>query len=448
MDREYFDKTWTEIMRDRGIKADAIHVATHPIDVLRALSEYTEEATRLGEFRKGLKTESAAGKNLKTASQDAAYASREVTLPFSRMGAKTKAVNMIVAFWNANMQDLDKIHRQFKEYPLQTSIRTMAAITLPSVLLAIANHGNKKIDEIAQWQKDIFWLVDVGPFVMRIPKPFIMGIAFGSFPERVVNYILDKDPHAFDGLLESLSRGSMPGWMPTFANPVIENWANKSRFTDRAIVPKAREDVLPQYQYAPYTTETAKKIGGLLARIPGMKGSDLENLIVSPAKLENLIRGYTGGLGMWALRAANTSLGVSGVVPTRVEPTKKLADYPLISAFAVRYPTADSESIQRFFDGYKEAETNLKSAKLLVKRGEISEAKDILTKDDVARLVMVKTALTNAHRIVELVYENPKILPEEKRRMIDQTYINMSVIAREGNKVLDKYKERKKAAAK
>jgi hypothetical protein len=226
---------------------------------------------------------------------------------------------------------------------------------------------------------------------------------------------------------------------------VIENWANKSRFTDRAIVPKAREDVLPQYQYAPYTTETAKKIGGLLAKIPGMKGSDLENLIVSPAKLENLIRGYTGGLGMWALRAANTSLGVAGVVPTRVEPTKKLADYPLISAFAVRYPTADSESIQRFFDGYKEAETNLKSAKLLVKRGELADASDILQKEEVIKLVSVKTALTNAHRLVDLIYENPDILPEEKRRMIDETYLNMTAIAREGNKALDEYKGRRKA---
>ncbi len=448
MDREYFDKTWKEIMRDRGVKEGALHVATHPLDILRSLSEFTEEGTRIGEFKKGLKTEGQGGPPGKTAIQNAAYASREVTLPFARMGAKTKAVNMIVAFWNANVQDLDKIHRQFKEYPLQTSIRTMAAITLPSVLLAIANHGNKKIDEIAQWQKDIFWLVDVGPFVLRIPKPFIMGIAFGSFPERIVNYLLDKDPHAFDGLLESLSRGSMPGWMPTFANPVIENWANKSRFTDRQIVPKAREDLSPQYQYAPYTTETAKKIGGLLAKIPGMKGSDLGNLVVSPAKLENLVRGYTGGLGMWALRAANAGLGVAGVVPTRVEPSKKLADYPLMSAFVVRYPTANSESIQRFFDDYKEAETNLKTSKFLFKKFEPKPAVEILSKEDVARLVGIKTALTTAHKIVDAVYENPKMTPEEKRRIIDQTYLNMTTMAQAGNKVLDKYKEAKKAAQK
>jgi len=446
MDREYLDKTYKEVMRDRGVKAGAIHLAEHPIDILRAMSEFSEEGTRLGEMNKGVKAELAAGKNLKTAIQDASYGSREVTLPFARMGAKTKAVNMIIAFWGANVQDLDKIHRQFKEYPLQTSIRTMAAITLPSVLLAIANHGNKKIDEIAQWQKDIFWLVDVGPFVLRIPKPFIMGIAFGSFPERIVNYILDKDPHAFDGLLESLSRGSMPGWMPTFANPVIENWANKSRFTDRQIVPKAREDLSPQHQYAPYTTETAKKIGGFLAKIPGMKGSDLENLVVSPAKLENLIRGYTGGLGMWALNAANASLKTVGIVPARVEPSRQLSDYPLIKAFVVRYPTADTESIQRFFDDYKEAETNLKTSKFLFKKFEPKPAMEILSREDVARLVSIKTALTNAHKIVDAVYENPKMTPEEKRRIIDQTYLNMSVMARAGNKVLDKFKESKKAA--
>jgi len=124
-----------------------------------------------------------------------------------------------------------------------------------------------------------------------------------------------------------------------------------------------------------------------------------------------------------------------------VEPSKHLADYPLIKAFVVRYPTADSESIQRFFDDYKEAEINVKSAKLLMKRGELTDASGILQKEEVARLVGVKTALTNAHRLVDLIYENPDILPEEKRRMIDETYLNMTAIAQEGNKVLDEYKK-------
>ncbi|TFH33310.1 MAG: hypothetical protein E4G97_00880 [Deltaproteobacteria bacterium] len=216
-------------------------------------------------------------------------------------------------------------------------------------------------------------------------------------------------------------------------------------FTDRAIVPKGREGVLPEYKYQPYTTETAKKIGSLLAKIPGMRGTGLEAAIVPPANIENLIRGYTGGLGTWALHAADKALRVAGVVPNRIEPTKALSDYPFMKAFVVRYPTADTESIKRFFDDYNKAQMNLTSAKLMLKRGEIGNARAILSKEEIVRVESVKVALTNAHRLVELVYENPTMLPGEKRRIIDQTYMNMTAIAREGNKALDAYKERRKA---
>ena len=452
MDREYFDKTYKEIMRDHGLKAGALHVITKPIDALRMLSEFTESGTRIGEFKAGLRKLGTG----KLAIQDAAYASREITLPFSRAGSKVKALNQIIAFWNANIQDIDKIHRQFKEYPRQTTLRLIASITIPSILLAWATHDDKDIKEVAQWQKDIFWLFPTGlkwttgpwegsPIIGRIPKPFIMGTLFGSFPERIVHTLMDQDPNAFDGLMESLSKSGTPGFLPTAIVPLLENWANKSTFTGRAIVPKAREGVLPEFQYQPYTTETAKKIGGLLAKLPSMRGTDLEQAVVSPAKIENLIRGYTGGLGMWALHAANKSLQVAGVVPARVEPSKALSDYPLMGAFVVRYPTADTESIKRFFDDYNKAETNIKSAKLVIKKGEFGEAREILTKEDVAKAEGIKAALTKMHRLVDLIYENPNMKPEEKRRMIDQTYLDMTAIAREGNKILDIVREQKRS---
>jgi len=49
-----------------------------------------EEATRLGEFKRAL----AATKD----PTQAAFASREVTLDFQRIGAKTRALNAIIAF--------------------------------------------------------------------------------------------------------------------------------------------------------------------------------------------------------------------------------------------------------------------------------------------------------------------------------------------------------------
>jgi len=235
-------------------------------------------------------------------------------------------------------------------------------------------------------------------------------------------------------------QGVVPPVMPTGIVPPIENWANKSMFTGRAIVPKAREGVLPEYQYQPYTTETAKKIGGLLAKLPGIEGTAFEQQIVSPAGIENLIRGYSGGLGMWALHAADKSLQLAGIVPKRVEPAKALSDYPFLKAFVVRYPTADTESIKRFFDDYNKADKNIKSAKLMYKRGEVKEGLEILQKEDIGKIEGVKTALTKAHRLVELVYENPNIKPEEKRRIIDKVYLDMTAIAKHGNDLLDQIK--------
>jgi hypothetical protein len=251
-----------------------------------------------------------------------------------------------------------------------------------------------------------------------------------------------------DGWIKSMIQGVVPPILPTGIVPPIENWANKSMFTDRAIVPKAREGVLPEYKYQPYTTETAKKIGGLLARIPGMRGSALEAAIVPPANIENLIRGYTGGLGTWALHVADKSLQVAGVVPKRIEPTKALSDYPLIKAFVVRYPTSDTESIKRFFEDYNKAQMNTTSAKPMLKRGETQEAKAILTKEEIVKIESVKVALTKMHQLVELTYENPTMKPEEKRRIIDQTYMSMTQVAGFGNDILDKIKKTKKAAAK
>jgi len=447
MDRESLDKNWKEIMRAHGVKEGAFFVVTEPIDALRAVSEFTEGGTRIGEFKAGLRQLG----NSKEAIQESAYASREVTLPFSRMGSTIKAWNMITAFIGANIADLDKIHRQFKEYPKQTTVRLIATITIPSILLAWATHDDDDIKEVAQWQKDIFWIFPTGrtwtsgpwagdKVLIRIPKPFVLGTLFGTFPERITRYILNKDPHAMDGFVNSMIQGVVPPILPTGIVPPIENWANRSMFTDRAIVPKAREGVLPEYQYQPYTTETAKKIGGLLAKIPGIRETALASQIVSPAGIENLVRGYSGGLGVWALHAADKGLQLAGIVPKRVEPTKALSDYPLMKAFVVRYPTSDTESIKRFFDDYSEAEKNIKSAKLMYKRGDVKEALAIIKENNLAKVEGFKTALTNAHRLVDSVYENPNIKPDEKRRIIDQTYLHMTAMAKAGNKLMDLYK--------
>lgn len=429
MDREYLQKNLADLLKEKTGKEIAKTIVRHPIDSLRALSELMEQGTRIGEFAKGLAKE---GKG-KAAIQEAGFASREVTLDFQRGGAKTKAVNMLVAFWNAQVQGMDKMVREFQERPMTATAKAVAAITVPSVLLTIANHDDSRWKEIPRWQKDLFWIVLTDKHIWRIPKPFELGILFGTVPERFVEYGLDRNPHAFDQLLDTIVTGAAPGYIPTVMNPFIENWSNKSTFTGRPLVSRSRENMLPAYQYRPYTSEVAKQVGRLLGKLPvvGETGS------ASPAKIENLIRGWTGGLGMHALRAADNALRTMGLAPGRVDPSATMSDIPFIKGFAVRYPSSDAESIQRFYDRYGRASRVTATARQLISEGEEGEATGLISARDMARLDSVKDALNNAHALIEAVYANPEIDPEEKRLLIDQTYLDMIAIAEAGNTVLE-----------
>jgi hypothetical protein len=403
----------------------------NPIELLRIASELGEEGTRIGEFKKGIKAE---GKT-KEGIQAAAFAAREITLDFSKVGTIGKSVNIITAFWNAQVQGMDKMVQEFKEHPARTSAKVAAAITLPSVLLAIATHDDERIKEVPAWERDLFWIIPTENHLWRIPKPFELGIIFGSVPERITHYILDQDPHAFDGIMKTIVGGATPGFVPTAAIPIMENWANKSTFFDRPIVPRGRTELLPEYQYGPYTTDTAKEIGKIIGKLPWK----IEQ--ASPAKIENLVRGWTGGLGMYALNIADKGLLAAGITQQDYEkPTTTLSEIPFIKAFSVRYPSANAESVKRFYDNYDKSNQLIKTAKVLMEK----EYKP----DDALRLLEMNAvnlqgsfeAVGNIRKLINAIYINPSMSGDEKREMIDILYMQMIDVSRAGNEVFDSMK--------
>ncbi|MDD4997289.1 MAG: hypothetical protein PHI99_04010, partial [Syntrophales bacterium] len=368
-----------------------------------------------------------------------------------------------VAFWNANMQGTDKMIRAFKEAPGATAFRVGASITLPSIGLYLYNRTDGRWEDIPQWQKDLFWVVipnriskedwkkmsaddkakmlSMNPAtsgIYRIPKPFEIGILFGSMPERLAEYILSQDPKAFDGYLKSAARGLSPGIMPNIGAPLIENWANKSFFFDRPLVPKGQEGLLPGYQAGPHSTETAKAISKAINRIPG---ADEVSSQTSPAGIENIIRGWTGGLGQHALNIVDESLKKAGVVPEKVKPSKSLSDIPFIKAFTVRYPSASAESIREFYDNYKKMDQTVSTARYLArKKFDPKEAAEVLEAGDVAQVNRVYQALQRQQQAINAINELPSITSEEKRRLIDTAYFQMIDVAKAGNEIFEKSK--------
>ena len=431
LDRKYLQKNAGEILSKYPV-LNRIRYGTKPLEMLRILTELSEQANRIGAFKK-------ARSKGKTLSQ-AGFESREITLDFQRIGAKMRAVNSLIAFFNANIQGMDKLARSFKDTPVQTSAKIFAGITLPSVLLAISNHDDERYQNLPQWQKDLFWIIPTKDHIFRIPKPFELGIVFGSVPERFVHYLLEKDPEAFEGVWDAIRRGATPGTMPTFMIPLIENWANKSYFLDRPLIPAAREDLLPEYQYKAYTTEAAKGMAKLLGKLPQFKFDDN----ISPVKMENLIRGWSGGLGMHVLHLADYGLRKLGTLPDPVKPAKTLADIPFIKAFVVRYPSAGLKPINNFYKEYFKSKKVQNSFDFMIKQ-ELNkvEATNIIgqMKEYMISADGIYKALNNITKTINLINENPNYTASEKRQLIDKSYLDMVKIAKSGNKIMRQIKK-------
>lgn len=339
LDRNYLSGQMRDLLQRPSIKK---MVTTNPIEILRGLSEATEMATRLAEFHNVRQGYTGIGNRLfgKTRKpgsiQEAALESRDITLDFSRIGSHTKSWNKISAFFNASIQGTDKMFRVWRENPLDMTIKTAMFITMPSVLLWYLNKDDPRYQELPQWQKDIFWIIPAKDTLIKIPKPFELGILFGTVPERMLQWMYDRKRKqkgvGFKGLAGSVLDSMAPSFLPTALVPAVEAMTNHSIFMGRDIVPQSQQNTISELQYGPYTSAVGRGIGKMFD--------------VSPRIVDNTIRGYTGGLGGFGLTLSDSVLGLD-----ETRPAKRFSEQPGIRGFTAT-PYASSESVQEVYDAY------------------------------------------------------------------------------------------------
>lgn len=458
IDRNYVENL-VQRMKDPTFLGTVKNVAGSPMELLRATSELAENATRVGEHKRLM----ARGET----PQAAGFASREITLDFQRIGSKMRAMNAIVAFFNAQAEGVDRAFRSLGTQPGRFLMTVGAGITLPSWYLWQANKDDPRMKEIPRWEKDLFWIIPTDKWepvsekdakrappgytrqrqdgsweinngnIWRVPKPFELGVIFGSVPERILDAYYQKDPNAFKGIGGTLKQAFIPNYYPQIALPAIEQFANRSLFTDRPLIPKYLQDMMPQYQANPYTTDTAKLIGNFIAKIPGLQ----ESSIASPIMVENYIRAWTGGLGKHALDGSDYILRTAGLVPSRVEPTPTNADRVLLKAFAVRFPEAGANSVQDFYEEYERRAKVKSTSRYLTKTGEAEQGQALLRDNVIATADTLHRAIGTQLKLVRDVYRNPKMSPEEKRKFIDLSYMQVIKMAQTGNLIFKQTKD-------
>jgi hypothetical protein len=443
MDRRYFSKD----LKAQLTKGKVRNLVSNPLEMLRILSEIFESGSRIGQYKISLDAYKKRGRLTdRDVVEKSGFDARDITIDFAKMGNKIQGWNRITSFFNARLQGYVKIVDAFKQRPVKTSAAIFTTITLPSILLWSVNHDNPTYRELPQWQKDLFWIVITGEgeneIVYRIPKPFEPGLLFGTGAERMLDFAFKKDPQSVTKFFAEMGKDNLfnLGPIPDFIKPFIEFYANRSLFSDRPIVPRRVEPLLSQYEYTEYTSATAKLLGKTIAELNLAIGV-ADSPMASPAKIDHLIRGWTGTLGQYALELSDVAIKKLGLIKEPIEPAKTLADTPVIKAFIVRHPSMGAEPITRFYKEYNKIKDRVTTAKKLSKDLNFEEVKEVFRQTEYNKLPLVEIAeaMSNIQSTIRLIYNNDGFSATDKRQMIDESYRSMILLAKEGLNIVSAF---------
>lgn len=365
---------------------------------LEATSDFFESSTRMGEYMK------ARQKGLSM--EEAARAAREVTLDFSRSGRIGEQVNQVVPFFNACLQGGDKMVRLFREDFVGTSQKVFKYIVLPSLLIMAMNWDEDWYKDLDPDIKNNYWCLGRN---IRIPKPQEAGVLFGSGIEALFQQAADKDKDAVSNFLKAFSSNMIPSVLPTVILPLIEWSANYSFFKGRPLVGNKYSRLPDELQYNDYTSELSKGIGSALK--------------VSPMKIDNLVRGYTGTMGALLWSMAGEPFAKANNLPA-----KHFSELPFVRDFNVTDANL-SRPMNEFYGILDKA--NRQHAGYGVKGKPEAAVKGIRSAGS-----MISKIRKDIDKIT-----HSNLTPERKRELIDKRKEKMNQIAKQATARYGKYFE-------
>jgi hypothetical protein len=412
-DRTYFNRTVKEYLTN----TKPINVIKNIPELFRIYIEFSEKINRAGNFKLSLERNLKKGLPEDVAIRKSAVETRDNPIDYRRMGAAIFGLNQISAFFNARIQGLNQTIKAFKDRPLQTYAKVFMYVQLPSILLWMANHDDPDYQSLPQWRKDLFWHIKVNDTYYPIPKPFEIGLIFGTGTERFLDYYFDKDPKAIEKFKDATTVQSFKSLIPIpdIIKPFAETWTNKNFFFDKPVIPAGLENIPSEYQFTDFTSETMKTIAGLIRKINGDDFSKLS----SPLVLENAWRGWTGGIGGYVLALSDTLLDAAGIVDRSNNRKKMLSEYPVVRAVIIKNPDRNAEPVTDFRELYEPIMKRTRAIEILKQKGDIQKAKE-----EQGKLPQNWVILEKAYRSIQLqeniirnINEDKNKNPEEKLYM-------------------------------
>lgn len=351
------------------------------------------------------------------------------SMNFGRRGVSPSIyfLNATIPFFNAGIQGIDVLYRAFKgDMPNAQKLQiqkkllirggTMAMLTMAYAMMMQDDEAYKNAPPEQRYGN---WFIRIPgidePF--RVPIPFELGLIFKALPEGIYNaaFGTEEGTKVAKDLTMQLLR-SLPGNpaeagvpMPTAVKPFIETALNTSFFTGRDIVDARMEGLDKAYQYRDKTPEILKILG------PAFEAVGL-----SPVQVENIIRGYTGTMG---IGIASVIMPISTSQAGGIE--KRVSDMPLVGGLF--QPNDAGRVIDEAYDSMKDVQRAMNTYKKLIEEGRLEDAKEYLD-DNVYQVSASSFAgsfrqrmgeITKAERAIKAA-PTEVMSPEEKRKELDE----------------------------
>ena len=398
------------------------------LKLYNALQGASENANRVAVYQRAI----AAGKS----KAQAAYESRD-TLDFALKGNFTfvRVLSDILPFFNARLQGLYKLGRAVRENPTGIAAKGLV-LALASTALALSNDDDKRYKELEEWDKDTFWHIfigegDAGHF--RIPKPFELGLIFGTLPERIGRSVGGEGQSGKDerkALARALwsTLGLNP--IPQLVRPVTEAAFNYDTFRQAPIDSRADEGKLPEARYNERTSLLFREIGELTG--------------ISPKRLQHVYEGYLGGVGSVILTTGEVIIRSAA---GEVFPTLEPQDYPVLGSFYRSGVPRSTRYAEDLYELAAEADEVYKTIRYYRENGRIEDAAELLNENRgllAARggLNQARGQLTALRKQVAQAMRRRDVTPDEKLQLLQDLRTRINAITARSVQTAEKTRER------
>lgn len=368
------------------------------------LSEAAENANRLATYEAAIKS----GKS----KAQAAFESRDL-MDFSMMGASNIMINLsdMLPFFNARMQGLSKLGRGIKENPREV-LKRGGMITAASLALMALNWDDKRYEELQDWDKDTYWHVWIGDQHIRFPKPFEIGLMFGTLPERFVRALGGKDTVAKFGKLVAHNFMETMAFnpIPQVAMPIAEAYVNYDFFKGGPIENMADSNLIAGARYNDQTSLLMREVG--------------EATNMSPKMLDHIVMGYTGSLGGYVMGATN--LLMRNLKDYGETPARRLDEMPVIkSFFRGSDPAKSTQFTEDFYRMMTEANQINSTINSFRKQGRGDDANELIEENrgklsQRQGLTATQKQVKALNAQIEMMRRDRILTADQKREKIDR----------------------------